>query len=123
VPFIVEKEFVSHGFAWKTIDKRLLMFESSKNPNVRLNMKVMSHCSLFDQIYSPAIKRFDEFLKSSGRGNFSLFIYDGELLPEQQLEEIVKSHSEDVIILHNQELAALLDSNFTALGASVIGAS
>jgi hypothetical protein len=27
VPFIVEKEFVSHGFAWKTLDKRLLMFD------------------------------------------------------------------------------------------------
>ena len=123
VPFIVEKEFVSHGFAWKMLDKRLLMFESSKSQSVRLNMKVMSHCSLFDQIYSPAIKRFDEFLQSSGRGNFSLFIYDGELLPAPQLEDIVKSHTEDVIILHNQELAALLDSNFTALGASVIGAS
>jgi hypothetical protein len=86
-------------------------------------MKVMSHCSLFDQIYSPAIRRFDEFLKSSGRGNFSLFIYDGELLPAPQLEEIVNSHSEDVIILHNQELAALLDSNFTALGTSALGAS
>lgn len=123
VPFIVEREFVSHGFAWKTLDKRLLMFESSKSHGVRLNMKVMSHCSLFDQIYSPAIKRFNDFLESSGRGNFSLFIYDGELLPAPQLEEIVKAHTEDVIILHNQELAALLDSNFTVLGASVLGAS
>lgn len=123
VPFIVEKEFVSHGFAWKALDKRLLMFQSSKSQSIRLNMKVMSHCSLFDQVYSPAIRRFDEFLKANGRGNFSLFIYDGELLPAPQLEEIVKSHPEDVIILHNQELAALLDSNFTALGVSVFRAS
>jgi hypothetical protein len=81
VPFIVEKEFVSHGFAWKALDKRLLIFESSKNYSARLQMGVMSHCSLFDQIYSPAIKRFDDYLTASGRGNYSLFIYDGELLP------------------------------------------
>src|SRR5437016_2650851 len=31
VPFIVEREFVSHGFAWRVLDKRLLMFESSKS--------------------------------------------------------------------------------------------
>lgn len=123
VPSVVEKEFVDHGFIWKVLDKNLLMFESSKDRNARLRTTVRSHCSLFDQIYSPAIKRFDEFLKSSGRGNYSLFIYDGELLPGPQLEEIVKSHSEDVIILHHQELAALIDSEFTVLGASVEGAS
>jgi len=123
VPSVVEKEFVNHGFIWKVLDKNLLMFESSKDRNTRLRTTVRSHCSLFDQIYSPAIKRFDEFLKSTGRGNYSLFIYDGELLPGPQLEEIVKSHSEDVIILHHQELAALIDSEFTILGASVLGAS
>ncbi len=123
VPSVVEKEFVDHGFIWKVLDKNLLMFESSKDRNARLRTTVRSHCSLFDQIYSPAIKRFDEFLKSSGRGNYSLFIYDGELLPGPQLEEIVKSHSEDVIILHHQELAALIDSEFTVLGATALGAS
>jgi hypothetical protein len=118
VPSLVEKEFVNHGFIWKVLDKNLLMFESSKDRNARLRTTVRSHCSLFDQIYSPAIRRFDEFLKSSGRGNYSLFIYDGELLPGPQLEEIVKTHSEDVIILHHQELAALINSEFTSLGAS-----
>jgi hypothetical protein len=118
VPFIVEKEFVSHGFAWKVLDHRLLMFESSKSQSARLHTKVMSHCSLFDQIYTPAVKRFCEFLTSTGRGNYSLFIYDGELLPEPQLRDIVESQPEDVIILHHQELAALIDSNFTALGTT-----
>jgi hypothetical protein len=118
VPFLVEKEFVSHGFAWKVLDQRLLMFESSKSHNVRLHTKVMSHCSLFDQIYTPAVKRFCEFLTSTGRGNYSLFIYDGELLAEPQLRDIVESQPEDIIILHHQELAALIDSNFTKLGTS-----
>jgi len=116
VPFLVEKAFVSKGFAWKVLDKRLLMFESSKNLSVRLHTKVLSHCSLFDQIYPPAIKRFCEFLTATGRGNYSLFMYDGELLATSQLQEFVESQPEEVIILHHQELAALIDSNFTKLG-------
>jgi len=40
------------------------------------------------------------------------------LLPELQLREIVESdEDESVIILHHQELAALIDSNFTNLVA------
>ena len=50
-------------------------------------------------------------------GNYSLFIYDGELLPEQQIEEIAAGDG-DVIVLHHQELAALIDSNFTMLRAA-----
>lgn len=119
VPFIVEKEFLSRGFAWKVLDKRLLMFQSSKSQSARLQTNVLSHCSLFDSIYTPAMKRFGEFLRTSDRCNFSLFIYDGELLTEPQLQEIVEAQNEpNIIILHHQELAALIDSNFTMLGAS-----
>ncbi len=118
VPFLVEKEFVSHGFAWKVLDERLLMFESSRSVNWRVQTKVLSHCSVFDQIYGPALKRFAEFLKSTGRSNHSLFIYDGELLAEPILKEIAQAQSEPVIILHHQELAALIDSNFITLVAA-----
>lgn len=116
VPFIVEKEFLSRGFAWKALDKRLLMFESSKSQSSRLHTKVLSHCSIFDPIYTPAMTRFGTFLKETERANYSLFIYDGELLPEPQLQEIIEARDEsDIIILHHQELAALIDSNFTVL--------
>jgi hypothetical protein len=116
VPFIVEKEFLSRGFAWKVLDKRLLMFESSKSQSLRLQTKVLSHCSVFDPFYTPAMKRFGTFLKETERANYSLFIYDGELLPEPQLQEIIEARDEpNIIILHHQELAALIDSNFTVL--------
>lgn len=118
VPFLAEKEFVSKGFAWTALDKRLLMFESSRMLSMRIHTKVLSHCSLFDQIYTPAIKRFCQFLSATGRANYSLFIYDGELVPPPQLQDIVESQPEDVIILHHQELAALIDSNFTKLGTT-----
>ncbi len=117
MPFIVEKEFVSRGFAWKVLDQRLLMYESAKTHSGRLHTKVYSHCSMFDQIYMPALNRFSAFLDQTGRGNYSLFIYDGELLPDLQLEEIAAGEG-DVIVLHHQELAALIDSNFTMLRAA-----
>src|SRR6266404_3579429 len=118
VPFIVKKEFVSHGFAWKVLDQRLLMFESSRSLNPRVLTKVLSHCSLFDPVYRPALKRFAEFLKSTARCNHSLFIYDGELLPDPILNDIAEAESEPVVILHHEELAALIDSNFTAVVAA-----
>jgi hypothetical protein len=118
VPFIVEKEFVSRGFAWKELDQRLLMYESSKSSNWRVPTKVLSHCSIFDPNYGPAMKKCGAFLKATARCNHSLFIYDGELLPKLQLEEIVKAQEDPVIILHHQELAALIGSSFTDLVAA-----
>jgi hypothetical protein len=115
VPFVVEKEFVSREFAWRALDRRLLMFESLKEHSARLRTKVISHCSIFDQVYSPALKAFAEFLDKTGRCNYSLFIYDGALIPEPQLKEIVKEVAGPAIILHHQELATLIDSNFTKL--------
>ena len=117
VPFIVEKEFVSRAYSWRMVDQRLLMSEALKKHSARLTTKVFSHCSIFDQVHGPALKRFGEFLRQSGRPNYSLYIYDGELIPEPQLKEIIEATpAEDgVVILHHQELAALIDSNFTTL--------
>ena len=79
---------------------------------------MLSHCSVFDPVYGPALKRFAEFLKGTARCNHSLFIYDGELLPEPILNDIAEAQPEPVIILHHQELAALIDSNFTTVVAA-----
>jgi hypothetical protein len=119
VPFIVEKEFVSRDFVWRMLDKRLLMAESIKRRSARLSTKVLSHCSIFDQVHGPALERFSTFLKSTGRPNHSLYIYDGELIPEPQLQEVIDARPTDdgVVILHHQELAALIDSNFTTFSA------
>jgi hypothetical protein len=97
------------------LDNRLLISESLKKHSARLTTKVLSHCSIFDQVHGPALKKFGDFLKNTGRPNHSLYIYDGELIPEPQLKEIIEAApAEDgVVILHHQELAALIDSNFT----------
>ena len=120
VPFIVEHEFSTRGFDWSVVSGPLLIFRSSKPPSGRLTTKVLSHCSLFDPVYTPAMKTFAGFLKQApGQSNYNLFIYDGELLPESQLQEIIKAQDDsNVIILHHQELAVLIDSSFTKVGVS-----
>jgi len=116
VPFLVEQAFVSRSYTWSILDARLLMCESVKNHSMRLSTKVLSHCSIFEQVHGPAMQVFSEFLTRTGRPNHALYIYDGEeLIPEPELEEIIKSSpsGNEMVILHHQELAALIESNFT----------
>lgn len=115
VPFLVENEFVSRSYTWSILDARLLMCESVRNHSVRLSTRVLSHCSIFEQVHGPAMQVFSEFLTRTGRHNHALYIYDGELIPEPELKEIIECGPPDsgVVILHHQELAALIESNFT----------
>lgn len=89
VPIIVKTEFMSRGFSWKILDPKLLMYLSSKIGG-RLITKVVSHCSIFDELYEPSIRRFHTFLSDAGGVNRSLFIYDGQILPEHEVLEFAK---------------------------------
>lgn len=118
VPFIVKKEFVSKGFDWIELKNCLQMFEASKTKG-RKTTNVLSHCSIFDQIYDPAITRFLKFISQEEKyPNHSLFIYDGELISDIQLAELSKNKTDPVNILHHQELRTFIDSDFTALGTT-----
>lgn len=117
VPFLVQKEFQSRGFSWNVVDAHRLMYRSSKSRGPRLTTEVLNHCSIFDQIYAPALNVFCGFLQQAGWAHYPLFVYDGDLLSARELEEIVQARpNERVIILHHQELAALIASDFTVLG-------
>ncbi|MDN2714395.1 toll/interleukin-1 receptor domain-containing protein [Janthinobacterium sp. SUN120] len=116
VPFIVENEFVAKGYEWSVRDKAHLMFESSKSGG-RVRTRIISHCSIFDQIYGPAITHFRRFVDTAGSLNYSLFIYDGDLLTRIELEDVVDDHDGKVIVLHHQELSSLIASNFSNLGS------
>ena len=57
---------------------------------------------------------FSEFLKKTGRPNHALYIYDGELILNRNWRRHQATPPEDnVVILHHQELAAPIESNFT----------
>jgi hypothetical protein len=117
VPFIVEKAFVSRNYTWRALNQRLLIFESLKRYSARVTTKVLSHCSIFEQVHRPALQKFIEFLRNAGHSHHRLYIYDGELIPDPQLQDIVQASpdAEGVLILHHQELAVLIDSKFTLL--------
>jgi hypothetical protein len=120
VPSLVKTEFSSQGYDWNEVDKRLMMFKASKIHNKRIGTHVLSHCSIFDQIFLPNIKIFENFIRESDPCNFSLFIYDGEIISDSQLDEIEKEvgkENKTLIILHHQELAVLVSSNFTKFRA------
>lgn len=117
VPFLVQKEFLSKGFSWATLDQRLLMYQSSKTGG-RLTTKILNHCSIFDEIYVPALKRFHAYMSGSGHFNYSLFIYEGEMLSKVEMETLATSIPDPVLVLHHQELAALIDSNFSVLATT-----
>lgn len=115
VPFLVEKNFRQAGYDWQVLNRALLMFKSYQKFSPRLDRTVHSHCSIFDQIYDPARVRFKSFLQTQQRATHSLFIYDGDLLTEEDLNDYF---DEDMIVLHHQELSALLASHFTKLGGA-----
>jgi hypothetical protein len=117
VPFIVEKEFAQNGFDWQVKDKSLFIYGSAKGGG-RVRTKVITHCSIFDQIYHPSMARFRKFINASDRANYSLFVYDGELLSEAELSDMLEHEKDDVVVLHHQELSSLISSNFTNLGAA-----
>lgn len=116
VPFLVRDAFESKGFAWDVLNERQLMYRSSRQHSARVITRILSHCSIFEQIYGPALNRFRDFLRNSPWANHSLYIYDGPLLPDAALLEIQDPNQDErFLILHHQELAALIHSNFTAL--------
>jgi hypothetical protein len=114
VPFLVEREFVTRSFTWNLLDKKLLVGESVKGTGTRFPTRVLSHCSIFDHVHGPGMKAFSDFMAKLGHPNFSLYIYDGEIIPEPQLLNFIKQNpsNDGVFILHHQELAALIESNF-----------
>ncbi len=114
VPFLVEKEFIKRNFSWHMLDQKLLIGKSVKGADTRFPIKVLSHCSIFDHVHIPGMKAFSAFINKVGHPNFSLYIYDGEIIPEPQLKRIIEDNPtiDSIYTLHHQELAALIESNF-----------
>lgn len=116
IPFLVKDAFVSRGFDWNELDKRLMMFKSSKKTSPLKTTRVLSHCSIFEQIYVPALQRYRRFIDEATHHNHSLFIYDGDLLSNMEVEDFIESEDDPVDILHFSQLAPYIASDFTELG-------
>lgn len=116
IPQLVRSQFVSHGFDWTDEDQRRRIYMSSKRIGSRLRQMVISHCSVLDDVYPPSVRSFVNVCAGHPHHHHSLFIYDGEIIPDGEIEEICKmegiSSCYNLIILHHQEVPVLLESDF-----------
>lgn len=115
IPFKVKKNFLNSGYDWNALNESLSVYKSQQQHSSRLRTTVHSHCSIYSTIYPPSFKRIKEFFLTLPHATHSLFIYDGDLLADEDLSELSDI---ETIILHHQEISALLASNFTKLGNS-----
>lgn len=113
IPFKVKKNFLNAGYDWCALNQSLSVYRSQQQRNARIRTTVYSHCSIYSIIYPPSFKYFKDFISSQPHANYSLFIYDGDLLSDDDLSELLDA---ETIILHHQEISALLASNFTKVG-------
>jgi hypothetical protein len=119
VPYVVSEQFRAAGFTWTPVDLGRYIYESVKHYSVQIRSSVLSHCSIFDEVYKVALRGFVTFIKGSEVGlgaNFRLFIYDGEILPEPELQHLYTEENLDsitnLIVLHHQQVLLLLASDF-----------
>ncbi|WP_456309912.1 toll/interleukin-1 receptor domain-containing protein [Serratia proteamaculans] len=114
IPFQVKKNFIKAGYDWSALNQSLSVYKSQQQHNSRIRTTVHSHCSIYSTIYPPSFRHFNDFLSTQPQANYSLFIYDGDLLSDEELAEWLDIGT---IILHHQEISALLASNFTKVGS------
>jgi hypothetical protein len=119
VPFLVSREFNSRGFSWKIISQQKYLYGSEKQYSARVKHLVLSHCSIFNQISSPILRVILDNI-SGLTANYFLFVYDGELLPDNEIIGICSDtevEAINLIILHHQEIPLLLDSDFKLISS------
>lgn len=118
VPVLVEKEFTSRGYEWSVRDN--FIYQAIQKNFGTLRTRVYSHCSRFEGIFDPALSAFAKHLmNASPNANYALYVYDGMVIPQSQIKEVMFAarieEETSIIILHTQEVAALLHSNFKSL--------
>lgn len=115
IPEMARRQFLLHGFDWSVIDQTKHLYESMKQLDRRIKRVIVSKCSIFDEVYTPALKFFVERCFTL-TPNYSLFIYDGEVLSEDEIQEICDQEEvrdcHNLIVLHHQEISVLLSSDF-----------
>jgi hypothetical protein len=115
IPEVARRQFLLHGFNWSSIDPTKHLYGSMKQLGNRLKRVIVSKCSIFDEVYTPALKFFVEHCFTLSP-NYSLFIYDGEVLSDNEIQQICDQEKvrdcQNLIVLHHQEISILLASDF-----------
>lgn len=116
-----EQAFSLNGFKWSTVDEPLRMYLAERRKRPDPTTIVLSHCSIHDITYLPALLAYTEFIKHYSdlpRVNYKVCVYDRErLLSDSELAAIDQYLGDDVnfILAHYNELGLLIESNFRRL--------
>jgi hypothetical protein len=123
IPHIAKKRFISQGFNWHPLDPTKQVYKSVRKYHPpRLIRQVLSHCSFYHPAHKPALHSFVEYITKEDAArpaNFRVFIYDGEILPDPEIEDIYTQErlhdGTNLIMLHYVELGTLVASDFQRL--------
>jgi hypothetical protein len=115
-----EEVFRKNGYDWTIRDPERRVFQSDRSNPPLPTVSVLSHCSIHDVTWIPALKAFERFLHdfpAIAEISQKLCIYDRDgPLWDAQIEDIYENlNSMPFILAHRDELPLLLSSNFSSL--------
>jgi hypothetical protein len=116
--FAASQAFIDKGFDWTEVDLSRRMYSAKKAGPAPPATVVLSHCSIHDPDYVPALRTFSQFIRGYPEidsVNYKICIYDRDegALKDPEMRAIDRLLGRRTFILaHYEELRALIGSNF-----------
>ena len=115
-----EKIFRENQFNWSVVEERMRMYQAERKRLPLPSTIVLSHCSVHEVTYVPALRAYADFVRMFPRissVNHKLCIYDRERpLSDAEFVQINKVMADIPFELaHYNQLSMLISSNFTKL--------
>jgi len=121
IRFHAEAAFSRNGFDWRVVDIRRRMFEARRKMNPMLPEKVvLSHCSIHDPDYTPALRVYGQYLKGLphiASVNEKVCLFADAVLGPVEVERIWSELNgvPQFTLANYTELGLWIRSNFTQL--------
>lgn len=114
VPIYVQRKFFTLGYSWNELEAKRLLYESKKKRRLSLR-KILSHFPIYEGIHDIMLNNYIAIVgNSKARYNDHLFIYDGMILTEFEIDEIKKENTSveltNIILLHHEQIEGYLES-------------
>jgi len=114
LPRLVSEKFINGGYTWQEIELRRLLYESSKKPNLKRQIMVLSHFPIYEGIHDSSLKNYIKILASlNKRFTNHLFVFDGPMLTDYEIEQIMKENIDvglsNIAVLHHEQVQGYLE--------------
>lgn len=114
-----ENAFTVNNFQWSTVDLHKRMFRAHRQQRSMPPMIILSHCSIEDAKYVPALRVYKHFFDNYpdiARVAHKLCIYDDEILSDHEIADIdAEMNTLSFILAHHAELDTLISTDFARL--------